>query len=155
MQGLQFSELSLRIFKSFVLLHFFPYLCTKIKKMKIKKTHPTATKLQMSLFDYSFKRIKIPNPAGGTLYFLLSDISFIGIKDKRIYVHSLHSVPVYIGTKMGDLDSIFLEPHFNNCHEAYIVNVHHVFLQPCKQTGVEKAPHIVVASKKLNEAHNS
>src|ERR1035437_943118 len=94
--------------------------------MKTKQIRSTKKKPQMSLIVYLHKRVAIPNPVGGTLYIMLSNVTRLSMNDDKLYIHSLTEAPIYINIQISKLYDKFPEPFFDNCHEAHIINVNHV-----------------------------
>ena len=80
----------------------------------------------MSMEEYLIMMIELPRKGGGNIYIPLRFITYIEIRDGLLNIHFVKDVMLSYDRNMCDLKDVFPEPHFRQCHESYIANIHYV-----------------------------
>ncbi len=96
------------------------------KMAKPPKKPVDEKKPQMSVVEYFITKLELPKGKQGNMYIPLNLITYIEVNDGELHIHFEKSVTLSYDRNMCDLKDLFPEPHFMQCHESYIVNLHFV-----------------------------
>jgi DNA-binding LytR/AlgR family response regulator len=96
------------------------------KMAKPTKEPVAKKKRQMSIKEYFIRKLELPKGKQGKMYIPLNFITYIEVHDGELHIHFEKSVTLSYDRNMCDLHDLFPEPHFMQCHESYIVNLHFV-----------------------------